>query len=159
MRSSKVTRQFLPSSGNYHENPSRSTSADRLDERMKVEGSNRDGLNFFCDPNENHSAFLKRPDHSQSPLSESTSKMEGTLMIPNSPEYDSGLPGLNSRAREAIYEGILQPLLDRQYLKVFHGYLAACSTRLQTKEIICLRDLEEMLLLETCVSVFFSNVI
>jgi hypothetical protein len=147
-----VRRRFAPSEA-LNENPSLSSSVDGLDEAMKDEGLNRDGLIFLWGPNEKRSEFSKGRDPSLSPSPESTSKMQDTLpMMIDSPECDSGLPGLNDHAREVIYDGILQPLLDRQLL-------VACNTRLQTKEIICLRDLEEVLLLDTCVSVFFSNLI
>jgi hypothetical protein len=87
-----------------------------------------------------------------------TQQRENPLpMLEISADHDSNLSGLNKRAQEVIYEGILQPLLAKEYLKDFHGFLTECTSKVQTKEIICLRDLEILLLFKAVVSIFFSN--
>jgi hypothetical protein len=103
--------------------------------------------------------FSVRPDPSCSALLDSTSKFRDFLPIYDPPYCDSGFPGLSHRSRKIIYDIILLPLLAMQYLKDFHGVVKDCTRRVHTKEIMCLRDLERILLSETLVSIVFSNCI
>lgn len=113
---------------------------------------------FVSDTNEDRSTFVSnRPDSSRFPVLESTPEVQVPLPILDSPECDSDLPGLNTHAQEVIFRCLWQPLLNNQDLKVFHGFLAACIARIPTKEIACLRNLEKILLFDTCVSIFFLN--
>ncbi|KAK1765191.1 hypothetical protein QBC33DRAFT_561013 [Phialemonium atrogriseum] len=56
-------------------------------------------------------------------------------------------PSLSIRAINKIREHILQPLLAEPSLKDFEPILADIPSRIQEKEVICLRDLERSLIL------------
>ncbi|KAK3394823.1 hypothetical protein B0H63DRAFT_388355 [Podospora didyma] len=55
--------------------------------------------------------------------------------------------GLSSRATNRIYEHTLKPLLAESDFKDFHPLVLECPRKIQDKEILCLRDLEKILLL------------
>ena len=68
------------------------------------------------------------------------------------------LPSLSIRAINKIREHILQPLLAEPSLKDFEPILADIPSRIQEKEVICLRDLERSLILGAPVRWFPKSV-
>jgi hypothetical protein len=70
-------------------------------------------------------------------------------------------PGsLESNAKVLIIQHVLEPLAKSQSLRDFHQFVRDCTRRIETNELICLRDLEKTLLLDTTkVSILLSNII
>ncbi|KAB5580534.1 hypothetical protein GE09DRAFT_1167993 [Coniochaeta sp. 2T2.1] len=64
----------------------------------------------------------------------------------------AALPTLGPKAVNRIYEHTLKPLLSKLSFKVFHPLVLDCSTKIQEREIVCLRDVEKTLLLLAPVS-------
>jgi hypothetical protein len=63
-----------------------------------------------------------------------------------------GLHGLSAHAINHIDRYILKPLLAEAKYKDFYPIVEACSGRIKVKEIVCLRDLEKLLLILAPVS-------
>ncbi|CAK7271392.1 hypothetical protein SEPCBS57363_004595 [Sporothrix epigloea] len=56
------------------------------------------------------------------------------------------LGGLSARATNRIYEHTVKPLLANAGYKVFHPILLECTTKINKRDIVCLRDLEKAIL-------------
>lgn len=54
--------------------------------------------------------------------------------------------GLSPRATNRIYEHTVKPLLAKPTFKPFHPILLECTTKINKKDIVCLRDLEKTIL-------------
>ena len=65
---------------------------------------------------------------------------------------EQSLPRLSARASNVIHEQILKPLLGKASLAAFHPIVKDCPRRIHGKEIVCLRDLEKILILRAGVS-------
>ncbi|EPE07858.1 zinc finger transcription factor ace1 [Ophiostoma piceae UAMH 11346] len=55
--------------------------------------------------------------------------------------------GLSVRASSRIYEHTIRPLLAKPAYKPFHPVLIECASKINKKDIVCLRDLEKTILL------------
>lgn len=55
--------------------------------------------------------------------------------------------GLSVRASSRIYEHTIRPLLAKAAFKPFHPVLIECASKINKKDIVCLRDLEKTILL------------
>lgn len=62
------------------------------------------------------------------------------------------LPSLSARATNRVFEHTLKPLLADSSFKEFHPVLLECPRKIQSKQIVCLRDVEKTLLLTAQVS-------
>ena len=78
--------------------------------------------------------------------------VKGSAITRSAASSAETLPGLSDRATKRIIEHTLKPLLAKQSLKDFHPVVLACPRKIQSKEILCLRDLEKTLLLIAPVS-------
>jgi hypothetical protein len=144
-----MTRRRFPTSGAHNENLSRSTSVGRSDEGMNPDDS--DGGDFNPSP-----GFL--PGCSESPAPSHPAPLEMVPESRNPPRI------LNPQARDSgnlvyiaemfINIHVLEPLAKTQSLRDFHQFVRDCTRRIMTKELICLRDLEKTLLLDTTKVVF-----
>uniref|UniRef100_A0A098D0X1 C2H2-type domain-containing protein n=1 Tax=Gibberella zeae (strain ATCC MYA-4620 / CBS 123657 / FGSC 9075 / NRRL 31084 / PH-1) TaxID=229533 RepID=A0A098D0X1_GIBZE len=67
------------------------------------------------------------------------------------------LPSLGSKAFSRIHEHTLRPLLAKPTLKEFKPIVLDIPRRIQSKEIICLRDLEKTLIFMAPVSQLLTN--
>ena len=150
-----MTRRRFPASGAPNENLSRSTSVERSDEGMNPDDSG--GGDFNPSP-----GFP--PGCSESPAPSHPAALElvpesrTTPRILHPQARDPG--GLESNAKVLIIHHVLEPLLNRQPLRDFHQFVRDCTRRIETKELICLRDLEKTLISETIqVSILLSNII
>lgn len=56
-------------------------------------------------------------------------------------------PPLSARATNRIFEHTLKPLLGNPSFKDFHSLLLECPPKIQKNDIVCLRDVERLLLL------------
>ncbi|CAK7207657.1 hypothetical protein SEUCBS139899_010468 [Sporothrix eucalyptigena] len=54
--------------------------------------------------------------------------------------------GLSARATNRIYEHTVKPLLAKPTYKAFHPILLECTTKINKRDIVCLRDLEKTIL-------------
>lgn len=54
--------------------------------------------------------------------------------------------GLSARATNRIYEHTVKPLLAKPAYKAFHPILLECTTKINKRDIVCLRDLEKTIL-------------
>ncbi|EFX03028.1 zinc finger transcription factor ace1 [Grosmannia clavigera kw1407] len=54
---------------------------------------------------------------------------------------------LSPRATNRIYEHTVKPLLAKPAYKVFHPLLLECTTKINKRDIVCLRDVEKTVLL------------
>jgi hypothetical protein len=72
-----------------------------------------------------------------------------SALVPSSRDAHDSLSG---HAAAQIQKLVLSPILRRQFLRDFHPLLRDVPRRIQTKEILCLRDLEKTLLLLAPVS-------
>ncbi len=54
--------------------------------------------------------------------------------------------GLSARATNRVYEHTVKPLLAKPAFKAFHPILLECTTKINKKDIVCLRDLEKTIL-------------
>lgn len=57
------------------------------------------------------------------------------------------LQGLSPKATSRIYEHTVKPLLAKQDYKIFHPLLLECTTKINKKDIVCLRDVEKIIFL------------
>jgi hypothetical protein len=150
-----MTGRRFPASGAPNESLSRSTSVERSDEGMNPDESG--GGDFDPSP-----GFL--PGCSESPAPSHPAPLE---LVPES----RNPPGiLNPQARDSeslelnakvlIICHVLEPLVKTQSLRDFHQFVRYCMRRIETKDLICLRDLENILLSDTIkVSILLSNII
>jgi hypothetical protein len=150
-----MTRRRFPASGAPNENLSRSTSVGRSDEGMDPDES--DGGDFNPSP-----GFL--PGCSESPAPSHLAPLELMPESRNPPRTlnpqarHSGSP--ESSAKELIIYHVLRPLVNSQSLQIFHQFVRDCTRRMESKELICLRDLENILLFDTWkVSILLPNII
>lgn len=65
--------------------------------------------------------------------------------------------GLSARATNRIYEHTVKPLLAKPAYKAFHPILLECTTKINKRDIVCLRDLEKTILFLAPVSDLRSN--
>lgn len=150
-----MTRRRFPASGAPNENLSRSTYVGRSDEGMDPDDSGGGGF----DPSPD---FL--PGCSESPAPSQPAPLELVPESRNPPRIlnpqarDSGSLELN--AEVLIICHVLEPLVNTQSLRDFHQFVRDCTRRIEAKELICLRDLENTLLSGTMkVSILLSNII
>ncbi|KAI9749485.1 MAG: Dynamin- GTPase protein [Chaenotheca gracillima] len=68
------------------------------------------------------------------------------------PRSDGARVALSSHATKKIHKHIILPILEKSTLKDFHSLVRGVPSRIQRKEILCLRDLEKTLLLLAPVS-------
>ncbi|PMD53686.1 uncharacterized protein K444DRAFT_143738 [Hyaloscypha bicolor E] len=139
-----MARRRFPASGAPNDNLSRSTSVRRSDEGMNPDES--DGGGFDPSP-----VFL--PGRSESPAPSHPAPLE---LMPESrnPPWTLNPQARNfgspeSSAKELIIYHVLRPLVNTQSLRDFHQLVRDCTRRMETKEFICLRDLERTLILES----------
>jgi hypothetical protein len=104
------------------------------------------------------------PGYSESPAPSHPAPLELVPESRNLPRIldsqarDSGSLELN--AKVLIVCHVLEPLAKTQSLRDFHQFVRDCTRRIEMKELICLRDLEKTLLLDTMkVSILLSNII
>lgn len=67
------------------------------------------------------------------------------------------LTSLSPRATNRIYEHTVKPLLAKPAFKVFHPLLLECTTKINKRDIVCLRDVEKTILLLAPVSTLFFD--
>jgi len=126
-----------------HDVPERSESVDGFNGGMRADKPDDDDDKMGYEMSS--SDFQPQQDPHDPPRLTST-PTEGPSGMQDSPAKDSDLPGLDARAKDLIYDLILKQLLDQDVFKHFHLLVRSCHLAIQTKHIICLRELEEFLL-------------
>lgn len=74
--------------------------------------------------------------------------LKGSAVTRSAASSDSkNLTSLSARATNRVLEHTLKPLLAESSFKEFHPFLLECPRKIQSKQIVCLRDVEKTLLL------------
>lgn len=81
-----------------------------------------------------------------------TSPVKASTITRSAAASTSTLPGLSSRSTNKICEHILKPLLAKPELKTFHPLVIDTPRKINSGDILCLRDLEKTFLLVAPVS-------
>ncbi|OAA54767.1 zinc finger transcription factor ace1 [Niveomyces insectorum RCEF 264] len=95
------------------------------------------------------SSIASSPSKKQQQRQQQTSPVRATAVTRSAAAVSSASDkpaGLSPRATSRIYEHTVKPLLAKPTFKPFHPILLECTTKINKRDIVCLRDLEKTIL-------------